>query len=317
MGVIMFKVSYNRAVLRFRLETATPLAIRAGETGLDPSSVDLVCVRTHHVQHGLTVYIPGSSLKGVLRSAAEASVRADRFSFAGGSVAGACNPVNHETSCRRHRSRVTAEVHRKNCMACRLFGSLSMRGRCGIRDVFPFPQQTELDGPARDNLDRANRVEVRHGIFIDRISGAVQGAALFEQEVVPVGVQFHGEIALQNYQAWQLGMVFSALDDLDQGFAQLGSSKSRGLGVVRVRLLSLTHEQRIGGGDRPRGIGDLVEESIHRHYGLFPEIPLPPAPPAMRGLSQRFEIDADHIGQWQSAGQRALGQLQASAEGAA
>lgn len=32
----MFRKSYNRAVLRLRLKTQTPLLIRAGDAGLDP-----------------------------------------------------------------------------------------------------------------------------------------------------------------------------------------------------------------------------------------------------------------------------------------
>ncbi|MCX4242502.1 type III CRISPR-associated RAMP protein Csx7 [Paraliomyxa miuraensis] len=305
----MFKVSYNRAVLRFRLQTVTPLAIRAGETGLDPSAADLVCVRTHHVQHGLTVYIPGSSLKGVLRSTAEASLRAFEFPVAGGVFQGACNPTDHETSCRRHESKVTADVHRKNCLACRLFGSLSMRGRCAVRDLLPFPDGVELGAGDRENLERANRVEIRHGIAIDRISGAVKGAALFEQEVVPAGVRFHGEIVLQNYQAWQLGLVFSALDDLDRGFAQLGSSKSSGLGVVEVKPLSMVHEQAMGRDARPRGVGELVDDATGRAHGLLPERSLPPASAVTRGLSQRFEIAASEVARWRSVGQEALSTL--------
>lgn len=313
----MFKVSYNRALLRFRLETVTPLAIRAGETGLDPSVVDLVCVRTHHVQHGLTVYVPGSSLKGVLRSTAESLLRSKELFVAG--IQGACNPTDHETSCARHTMRScggsSALVHCKNCMACRLFGSLRMRGRCAVRDLFPFPDGVELDTGQRENLERANRVELRHGIAINRVSGAVQGAALFEQEVVPAGVRFHGEIVLQNYQVWQLGLLFTALDDLDQGFAQLGSSKSRGLGVVSVKLLSLVHEQPMSHGDRPRPVGALVDDSTRRDYGLLPEPSLPPATGAVRGLSLRFEIAASEVEKWRAVASDALGRLQVPHQG--
>lgn len=318
----MFKVSYNRLVLRFELHTVTPLAIRAGETGLDPSAVDLACVRTHHVQHGSTVYIPGSSLKGVLRSAAEASLRTQRFEHLGGRrTDGACDPTKHRESCARHQPKGkaalwdTAKVHRDNCLACRLFGSLSMRGRCAIRDLFPFPETPALDDPSRENFERANRLELRHGIMINRVSGAVDGKALFEQEVVPPGVRFHGEIAMQNYQAWQLGLLLSALEELDLGFAQLGSSKSRGLGVVKVSLRSLVHEQRAGTESSPRGVGDLVDDATRRDYGLFPEQPLPAATGMPRGLSRRFEVDASGVGQWRETGQGALDRLQASAQG--
>lgn len=314
----MFKVNYNRLVLRYSIQTVTPLAIRAGETGLDPSAVDLVCVRTHHAVHGLTVYIPGSSLKGVTRATAEALLRGRDFKHLGGTrTLGACDPTNHRESCAQHdiRNNATNEIHRKNCMACRLFGSLSMRGRCAVRDLYPFPDSTTIEDTDREGLDRANRAELRHGIMINRISGAVEGAALFEQEVVPAGVRFHGEISLQNYQAWQLGLLFAAFDELDQGFAQLGSSKSRGLGVVKVSLLSLIHEQRAGRENRPKALGDLVDERTRRDYGLFTEQSLPPAGGVARGLSQRFEVGGAGVRQWSEAGMRALHGLQSAIHG--
>jgi len=319
----MFKVSLNRAVLQYRLETVTPLSIRAGDTGLDPTAASLVCVRTHHRPLGPTVYVPGSSFKGVIRAAAEASVRGQTF---GGEleVEGACDPGDHRTSCARHGRRGaggspdTALVHRRNCLACRLFGSLSMRGRCAVRDLFPFSGAAEISDEDRSNFERANAVEVRNGVFISRISGSVAGGGVFDQEMVPAGVFFYGEIALQNYQAWQLGLLMSGLQQLDDGFAQLGSSKSRGLGVVRVKLLRLVHEQRAGAQDGPVGVGALVDASTQRAYGLLAESGLPKTSHVPYGLSRRFEVDAGPpIERWKDSSMKALGGLLTAAKGGA
>jgi CRISPR-associated protein Csm3 len=317
----MFKISYNRAVLRFRLETVTPLSIRAGETGLDPTGSDLVCVRTHHRAHGSTVYIPGSSLKGVIRSAAEASLRSKRFThLGGGRIEGACDPADHQNSCAKHGSRSdnspdTARVHRENCAACRLFGSLSIRGRCAIRDLFPFAVASGLSEDDRSNLARANQVEVRNGVFISRISGSV-AVGPFDQEMIPAGTHFHGEVALQNYQVWQLGLLSSAFGELSDGFVQLGSSKTRGLGVVRIEFQSLIHEQRAGVERRPLGAGDLVDDGNRRAYGLFAERPLPPSEGTPRGLSRRFVADGPaETESWTTAGLGALSDLLSVAQG--
>ena len=209
----MFKISYNRAVIRIRVETVTPLSIRAGQTGLDPTGADLACVRTHHRAHGATVYIPGSSFKGVIRSTAEARLRASRFKHLGGgeAIEGACDPAEHRASCAVHEAPDTSAVHRAHCVACRLFGSLSMRGRCAPRDLFPFSGAATLDEEERANLARANKVEVRYGVLIGRMSGSVE-VGPFDQEMVPAGVTFHGEVALQNYQAWQLGLLCSCFN---------------------------------------------------------------------------------------------------------
>ena len=197
-------------------------------------------------------------------------------------------------------------MHRSNCLACRVFGSLSMRGRCAPRDLFPFAAAGELSEDARANLARANKVEVRNGVFIGRMSGSVE-VGPFDQEMVPAGVTFHGEVALQNYQAWQLGLLWSSFDELDEGFAQLGSSKTRGLGVVRVAVDSLIHEQRSGAEQRPVGVGELVDERTRREYGLFAEGRLPDSTGATRGLSRRFVVDeAGALARWRDAGLTAL-----------
>lgn len=313
----MFKKSYNRAVLSVRIETVTPLLIRAGDAGLSPSAAELTCVRTHHARRGLTVYIPGSSLKGVLRSAAEASVRGEQLNC---DVAGACDPLDHDTSCggklkssKRHKQApepTSFQVHRAHCLACRLFGSLAMKGRASVRDLFPWAENArDKTGSGGDDQRRANELEIRHGVSIDRVAGSVRHGP-FEQEMVPAGVSFWGEIALENYQVWQLGLLAQAFDEINEGFAQLGSTKSRGLGVARVELTSILHEQRMVAGGGPAGVGSLATEQERQDYGFLPELTLPPSEPEQRGLAQRFSVkDAERTRAWLDAGLQALGGL--------
>lgn len=315
----MFKKSYNRAVLRIRIETVTPLLIRAGDAGLAPTAADLACVRTHHARHGSTVFIPGSSLKGVIRSAAETTVRG--LAFKGG-VTGACNPLEHDTSCGkqpdrqqdRQRDRPPShQVHREHCLACRLFGSLRMKGRAGVRDLLPWTENEGTEprfAPGEENHQRANRIEVRHGVAIDRIVGSVK-IGPFDQELVPAGVSFFGDIALENYQAWQLGLLAQAFMEVNDGFAQLGSSKSRGLGVAQVTVESILHEQASGGGAAPVGAGMLASAEEGAAYGLLPDAAFSTDAGEVRGLSRRFTVrDSTAIRAWLDGGLAALGSLQ-------
>lgn len=310
----MFWRSYNRAVLRLRIETCAPLLIRAGDSGLDPTGTDLSCVRTRHARFGRSVYIPGSSLKGVLRSTAEAAVRGRRF----GDVEGACG-VFDEKACsagiraeeRRRKSQhqpplATHEVHRRHCLACRLFGSTAMKGRCSVRDLFPWRGDVASLSPEQQaNLDAANRTELRNAVSIDRITGSVKNGP-FDSEMVPAGVSFFGDIALENFQAWQLGLLATALAELNDGFAQLGSTKSRGLGVVRVELLEVLHEQPLGAGEAPLGVGRLADAQEAGEYGLLAEAGLPQAAGSPRGLSRRFRLEGGEAHAWLIAGQQAL-----------
>ena len=317
----MFRKSLNRAVLRVRVDTETPLLIRASDAGLDPTASDLTPVRTEHGRHGHTVYIPGSSFKGVLRAAAEASVRGVRLGPPStlAPVQGACDdPLQRDASCggradqgqRRQGRREPAEIHAAHCLACRLFGSLAMRGRAAVRDLFPWDPDASSDEhtPTGGNRQRANQLEQRFGVSIDRITGSVRHGP-FDQEMVPAGVSFWGEIALQNYQVWQLGLLAQALDAVSFGAAQLGSSKSRGLGSARVAVEALVHEQVATAADRPRGVGTLLDGEEARAYGLLVEGTLPDATAERRGLAARFTVGGDAVAAWLDASRAALGGL--------
>lgn len=310
----MFRKSYNRALLCIKLTTATPLLIRAGDTGLSPTAADLSCVRTRHGVYGKTVYVPGSSLKGVLRQAAEAAVRGREYRRAGRKVTGACDPLDHKLSCsgiikEKNKNLPSAEVYASLCLACRTFGSLAVKGRAAVRDLFPWDEGSEesLIG-TEENRRRANTVEVRHSVAIDRITASVKHGP-FDQEVVPAGVSFWGEIVLENFQLWQLGFIIQALDELNAGFACLGSSTTRGLGEVRTAIESIVHEQAASEGlTQPAGVGILAGNGEKEAYGLFPEKPLTVDDAAcVRGLFDRFTItDHRRVTTWSEKALQAL-----------
>ena len=308
----MFRKSYNRAVLRIHVETVTPLRIGAGDVGLEPSAADLTCVRTRHGRHGSTSYIPGSSLKGVVRSAAEASLRGQKLA---GGVRGACDDplANNDQSCGdRYQSDSTTPteaIHRAHCLACRLFGSQAIKGRASVRDLFPWSDLVaggDSHAPGGENHVAANRLELRHGVSIDRILGSVKNGP-FDQELAPAGVGFFGEIALENFQVWQLGLLGEAFDQMNAGITQLGSSKSRGLGVVAIRVEQILHEQA-GRRDRPCGVGQLATPQERAAYGLIADADLPEHPSEPRGLAMRFDV-REAASAWLDAGRAALGAL--------
>lgn len=294
----MYKHSFNRAILQVRIDTVTPLLIKAGDSGLDPTAANLACVRTRHAVRGPTVYIPGSSLKGVVRSTAEAAVRGRRY----GEVDGACDPLANSSCHKRDKDETPPAIHRRLCLACRAFGSQLVRGRIGVRDQFPWRE----DGDDDANHVAANHVELRHGVAIDRVTGSVKHGP-FDQELVPAGVSFWGEVALENYQVWQLGLLLQALEDITAGFAQLGSSKSRGLGVAHVHVTKILHEQPVRAGDVPRGAGDIADAAARRDYGLLQEAVLPQTRGERRGLHWRFAAaDPAGVDAWSAAARAAL-----------
>jgi CRISPR/Cas system CSM-associated protein Csm3 (group 7 of RAMP superfamily) len=212
----VFKNLRNEARISFWLRTAGPLLIRGpDQPGLDPLLPDMRFVRAW--RNGKEVpYIPGSSLKGVLRSRVEQIIRA-------------LAPDGMGIPDLFQRQRET-EKEMKNKPGdyryyasdplTQLFGQTYLAGRLRCADAFPVE-------------DRPLLLNERSHVAINRITGATQGKALFNPEAVEEGT-FAAEISLVNFAVWQLKLLGGLLQDLDEGYILLGGSTTRGYGRVRV-----------------------------------------------------------------------------------
>jgi CRISPR-associated RAMP protein (TIGR02581 family) len=250
----MFSRVYNRILIDYRIEAASPLLVKSGGRNADPSLPDMEFVRTR-TSLGVQLFIPGSSMKGVLRSHAERLLRA---AF---STAAACDPTDRRDNCgaqvRQRRDASSADRYKMVCPACRLFGSTSVASRAQFTDLMP-PQDVQTI------------TEIRTSVGIDRLLGSAVRGALFDYEVASVGSQFRGELLLENFEMWQFGLLAAAIGDLSAGFVRLGFGSSRGLGRVVVHIDSLLIEQKCGTGTSGaiRGVGELVDDAERAQYGL-------------------------------------------------
>lgn len=248
----MFKKLVNEAVISFRLSVDGPLLINdpAGSK-IDPTLPDMSFVRCTH-NGNKTVYLPGSSIKGVFRSRYEQIAQAlkensvcnifanatdsssDKKSFSGrinkleennGKLDGS---GRYSESCsgrikilEKSKGKLDGSGrYRKSCLACKLFGNLSLGSRITFTDAYPS-KDTELV------------LGLRHGIGIDRITGAVKGTALYDIEVMESG-SFDFEIRLQNFELYQLYLILWIIQDIDEGKVTIGMGGSRGNGHLRL-----------------------------------------------------------------------------------
>ena len=123
--------------------------------------------------------------------------------------------------------------------------------------------------------------------------------------------RFSGTSPLENYQAWQLGLLAQSFDEVNNGFAQLGSSKSRGLGVAKLTVDSILHEQAAVNKTTPVGVGMLADPQECKDYSLLPDVALANSAGVVHGLSRRFVVrDEDAVRSWLDTGLSALGSLQ-------
>jgi CRISPR/Cas system CSM-associated protein Csm3 (group 7 of RAMP superfamily) len=254
----MFSQQLNQIRLDLSLTPRAPLLIRSGRKGADPTRPELECVRTEW--GGVkSVYIPGSSLKGVMRSHAERLLLSEEVRI---------TPTLPATMGDFKQRTPGMETYAGSSPLGRTFGNLVLKGHVAVSDHLPGGHDPEGSQAREQQTVLANAVEQRNGVAIDRLLGSAAGKALFDQELVVQG-RFDGRIVLRNVQLYQLALVLLVLRDLNEGYVQLGSSTTRGNGWMQAEVREIVIETRRGksGPGTLRGVGALLPEA--RSYDLF------------------------------------------------
>ncbi|MEW6574340.1 MAG: CRISPR-associated RAMP protein Csx7 [Bacillota bacterium] len=240
----MYKYRLCCLALDIRIEPWGPVLVKSPKEGsVDPAIPDMSFVRTHspHPEGPReTVYLPGSSLKGVFRSYCEGISRAVGLPV--------CNPFDEKSPCRKEEKE---NPYKESCHICRLFGSTQLGGRISISDAYP----------TKETIEKANKTNNRTGVGIDRLLGSSLSGALYDYEVVERG-SFQAHIRLENFELWQVGLLALALRALDAGHLRIGHGTSRGMGFVKVS----THQAEV----RYTGLTVDEERSFRNRAGEFP-----------------------------------------------
>lgn len=283
----MYKQLWNRLRLEFTVTPKAPLLIKSGTVSLDPSLPDMQFVRTG-TGSGETVFIPGSSLKGVFRSFGEKVLRTLREDWA-------CDPLSNGGCGRKLKAeRDTAKVYRESCLACRLYGNTRLKGRVAFADAFP-------EGEVK--------TEVRYGVAISRLSNAVAHGP-FDIEVVVAGL-FQGGLTLNNFTVWQLGLLALTVQALNEGLVKIGFGKNRGFGevafTVKQATLDLAKTAAAVPPDQLWGAGRFANQEERQAYDLDADDFLDglPAPSSAADLAVLVRRTYDAEG-WQAIAQKAV-----------
>jgi CRISPR/Cas system CSM-associated protein Csm3 (group 7 of RAMP superfamily) len=268
----MHKRLVNELRLDFLIKPQGPLLIKSGqEAGADPTLLDMNFVRTTHATLGRTVYLPGSSLKGAVRSYCEKIGRTVGLDV--------CNPLKQRkgedgtrVGCgfrleQEARRMSGIEIYPDLCPVCQMFGHTIMSSHLWFADAYP----------TLETLEAINETEERDGVAIDRISGAV-AVGPFQLEVVTRGV-FRASLTLRNFQLWQIGLLAVALRDMSDGRVPLGFAKSRGLGQVKLEYegLMISYPGQFSANGRydfGQQVYGVTAFGVEDGYGYYPESPL-------------------------------------------
>ncbi|MGB9877935.1 MAG: type III CRISPR-associated RAMP protein Csx7 [bacterium] len=213
-----FDVLKRKVILRGYVEVLSSLHIGKGRALAPDTPSDNPVIKDFLGRP----FIPGSSLKGSLRSIVESFVRAYPHSSLK-----ACDVL--ENPCINDREKPSDEqLLKKSCDVCLLFGSPWVASRLSFIDL-PIIDETRW---------HELLLQVRDGVAIDREAGIASPQRKYDYEIVPAGARFKLEILCENVEDYELGLLFTAFELLNKGFAHLGGHSSRGCGRVRVEIES-------------------------------------------------------------------------------
>lgn len=301
----MLKQLVNECVVTLHIVPLGPVLIKSGTASI--SGPDMAFVRVWRNGEP-EVYLPGSSLKGVLRSHAERIARTLNPSAA-------CDPFEKEEGAifcgecfeqikkgkknipghlqlpdpRRETQKLNRRIYADSCPICRLFGSTWYAGRLATADAYA--------------VGRSPKPQQRDGVGIDRFTGGAAPGVKYDLEVITEGC-FETTLHLRNFELWQLGLVGFLLEDLKDALLRIGASKSRGMGKVRgeVKEVQLHYLGRQvpgpDGGQFPllgAGAPSLAGEADAQNYGMLPPYQLMATlpdgvQPAPRGLRTTYSF---------------------------
>jgi len=220
---------FGRVIITAELEAVTGLHIGGSSAGLEIGGVDKAVIRNPLNNQP---YIPGSSLRGKMRSQTEKMLGLAQ---------------NKKIAIVRIHSCEKAEEYNKNggCPVCHVFGVPAEIGYSGptrliVRDV-------ALSQKSVDELEKANTdlryAELKTEVAIDRVTSAATPRSL---ERVPAGAVFGpAELVFGIYEKADYGrlkVVVQAMQLVEDDY--LGGSGSRGSGKVLFNNIKVTARQR-------------------------------------------------------------------------
>ena len=227
---MLFDVFNNRTIVTGELVALDPIHIgSSAKESLNPIELDSPVLKD---AAGNPV-IPGSSIKGVIRSQFERVMRS-----LVPDISGSCGVFGNENCLTpEEKKQLTPEqLYEKSCQTCRLFGGIAVAGKLRFKDAAYIQQNGKVC-----------QYEKRDGVGIDRDTGAAQRGVKYDFEVVPRGSRFQFTMVAENLDAEQkkqLQFVIALLEGtlISDDYLAFGGKTTRGLGRMR---LENTHAETV------------------------------------------------------------------------
>lgn len=235
-GLLFFDRLHNRYRVEATFVARTGLRVGAGRSD-ELGGTDLPLLRVGRGPDARLV-VPGSTWKGVVRSASEAILRSATPPGADWRVL-ACDPfgVKPKTPGDPDRGRClgdfaageglkTAEekvqaerafVAAGICRACALFGAEGLASHVRFADSV---------------FDASTRI--RDGVGLNRDLGKAQDGIKYDYEIVEPSARIPLVLDVDNASPWQVGLLLAVIAEIGRGGLRVGGAGSRGLGWLEL-----------------------------------------------------------------------------------
>lgn len=239
----MFEKFENRYIIEGELVASTALHIGAAENVFKPDG----CRNPFFRNAGNMPLIPGSSLKGAMRSFLEQYLSSEsgkdiipenvHFRRKICNDVNPCADIKNDDDLKNLIKAQGADGEKKLsqylygtedgksgklCAVCRIFGSQCSAAKLSIRDARVIEEKFQ------------GNFEIRSGVAIDRDLGTSVDNKTFTTEVVPEGTAFSFKAVLENGDETEWKIVNHLFRAMQIGLIPIGGMKSRGLGEVRL-----------------------------------------------------------------------------------
>ena len=198
-----------RYIIKGTLTNTTQLHIGTGKAETE-FTVDDPLIRINNGKDEVP-YIPGSSLKGILRTEIEKYLKSMGQNI--------CFPYNNKSSCN------SGDI-KDICLACQIFGCQQISSHFIVSDAILNTKKY---------LDPGTKI--KPGIAINRVTGSTQRGAFFQVETLQPGGVFNFEFQILNIDLREESIkkkaIKFALYQLKEGWIQVGGKRSTGLGQIK------------------------------------------------------------------------------------
>jgi CRISPR-associated RAMP protein (TIGR02581 family) len=230
-------------IFDFKLFNSMPLSIGSGKKPF--GIIDNPIVRMKRIRNGISKeepYIPGSSLKGVLRTEAERFVR----TIYGDTPDNVCDifKAANEKDSEKQREREEEKENKdyKPCLICSIFGGQTIASRIKVGNAF----LTNYDDKSVSTITK---------VSINRLTGAAASGKLYDVEYLSPAQEFSWSLRFENIE-----LLGNPSDEHEKKILE----------IISYLLKIITTKGIEVGGRRSIGYGRLeVKEWYAKRYELL------------------------------------------------